>query len=187
MSDDTLETAPQEEFVDGERNDTAERAPKEEFADDEESEDEEPFAQEQEPWNVTWPLHLEPEAFDQLVSDVMDGLPEEWAPILDNMAVVVENEPSTEEAPDEQTEVFGLYRGSFVPAQFLSGGLAGPAMTAPPEIALFQGPLERASVDLDDLRERVRVTLVQETGRRFGLTQEGAEDEEWLDDEDEDE
>lgn len=118
-----------------------------------------------------WP-HLEPEQFDELVTEVMDGLPEEWTPLLENIAVVVEDEPSADEAPDGsggEAVFFGLYRGATAPAQFLGGGLAGPAMSAPPEIALFQGPLERASGDTDELRRRVRETLVQEIGHHFGF------------------
>ena len=140
------------------------------------------------PWIITWPLHLEPEEFDQLVSAVMDELPEEWGLILDKMTIVVDEEPDADERPEEG-EIFGLYRGSFVAAQFLGGGLAGPAMAAPPEIALFQGPLERASADLDDLRERVRATLVGQIGHHFGYEDEdddeSADDaEEWQDHED---
>jgi predicted Zn-dependent protease with MMP-like domain len=120
------------------------------------------------------PVHLEPEAFDELVSEVMDGLPEEWAPLLDNIAVVVEEEPAEDDIPADAPPgmtLFGLYRGVAVPTQFLGGGLAGPAMSAPPEIALFQGPLERASRGLGDLRERVRATLVHEVGHHFGYSE----------------
>ncbi len=119
-------------------------------------------------------VHLEPEQFDELVSDVMDELPREWAPLLDNIVVVVEAEPVAEDIPDDApsgTTLYGLYRGVAVPAQFLGGGLAGPAMSAPPEIALFQGPLERASASLDDLRARVRETLTHEVGHHFGYSE----------------
>ena len=119
-------------------------------------------------------VHLEPEQFDELVSEVMDELPREWAPLLDNIVVVVEAEPAAEDIPDDAppgTTLFGLYRGVAVPAQFLGGGLAGPAMSAPPEIALFQGPLERASASLDDLRARVRETLTHEIGHHFGYSE----------------
>ena len=120
-------------------------------------------------------VHLEPEQFDELVSEVMDELPQEWAPLLDNIAVVVEEEPSEDDLPSDTspgTTLLGIYRGVGVPVQYLGGGLAGPAMTAPPEIALFQGPLERASDSLADLRERVHHTLVHEIGHHFGYSEE---------------
>jgi len=110
-------------------------------------------------------VHLEPEQFDELVSDVMDELPREWAPLLDNIVVVVEAEPVAEDIPDDApsgTTLYGLYRGVAVPAQFLGGGLAGPARSA---------PLERASASLDDLRARVRETLTHEVGHHFGYSE----------------
>lgn len=159
--------------------------------------DEEGQQAEKPPWIITWPLHLEPAEFDQLVSAVMDELPEEWGLILDKTTIVVDEEPDADEVPEGESEVFGRYRRAFVAAQFLGGGLAGPAMAAPPEIALFQGPLERASSDLDDLRERVHDTLVQQIGHHFGYEdededdvaaeQEGDEVDEYLDGDDTDE
>ena len=86
-------------------------------------------------------LHLEPEQFDLLVSEVMDELPQEWAPLLDNMAVVVEDEPAEDDLPagsPADTLLLGCYRDT-APVQLIGGGLTGPAVAAPPEIALFQG------------------------------------------------
>jgi len=131
-------------------------------------------------------LHLEPEQFDLLVSEVMDELPQEWAPLLDKMAVVVEDEPTEDDLPAGSpldTPLLGRYRGT-APVQLIGGGLAGPAVSAPPEIALFQGPLERASSNLDDLRRLVRDTLVQQIGRYLGYSEQPPdEDEERADEE----
>ncbi len=125
-------------------------------------------------------VYLDQEEFDALVAEVLDGLPREWSPLLDNMAVVVDEEPSEDDlrtVPQDAT-LLGLYRGGAVRTQFLGGGLAGPAMSAPPEIALFQGPLERASSNPDDLRERVRHTLVHEIGHHFGYSEDILDEEE---------
>ena len=131
-------------------------------------------------------LHLEPERFDLLVSEVMDELPQEWAPLLDKMAVVVEDEPAEDDLPagaPPDTPLLGRYRGT-ASMQLIGGGLAGPAVAAPPEIALFQGPLERASSSLDDLRRLVRDTLVQQIGRYLGYSEQPPdEDEERADEE----
>src|SRR5881392_3000202 len=132
-------------------------------------------------------LHLEPEQFDLLVSEVMDELPKEWAPLLDNMAVVVEDEPAEDDFPagsPADTLLLGRYRDT-APVQLIGGGLTGPAVAAPPEIVLFQGPLERASSSLDDLRRLVRDTLVEQIGRYLGYAEEPPdEDEERADEED---
>jgi predicted Zn-dependent protease with MMP-like domain len=135
------------------------------------------------------PLHLEPEQFDLLVSEVMDELPQEWAPLLDKMAVVVEDEPAEDDLPAGQppeTPLLGRYRGT-APLQLIGGGLTGPAVAAPPEIALFQGPLERASSSLDDLRRLVHDTLVQQIGRYLGYKEDPPDEDGELADEDEDE
>jgi hypothetical protein len=60
-------------------------------------------------------------------------------------------------------------------------------VAAPPEIALFQGPLERASSSLDDLRRLVHDTLVQQIGRYLGYKEEPPDEDGELADEDEDE
>ena len=128
--------------------------------------------------------HLDPEAFDAFVAEILDELPAEWAPLLDNMAVVVEDEPLEDDLaaqPRHAGELLGRYRGSGGPVRLLGGGLTGPAVAAPPELALFQGPLERASADRDELRELVRGTLVREIGHVFGIGDEDADE----DDEDE--
>lgn len=117
------------------------------------------------------PLHLDQEEFDELVADVMDGLPDAWAPLIDSMTVVVEDEPAEDDLPADadSTDVpLGSYRGSISPVQLIGGGLTGPAATAPPEIVLYQGPLERASGSRDELRALVHDTLVEQVGHHFG-------------------
>ncbi len=126
------------------------------------------------------PLHLDPEQFDELVSEVMDGLPEDWAPLVDTMTVVVEDEPSEGDIPAgaaRAEEPLGHYRGNSAPVQLLGGGLVGPSSAPPAEIALFQGPLERASGSLDELRRLVHETLVHQIGYHFGYRDEAGDDE----------
>jgi predicted Zn-dependent protease with MMP-like domain len=116
--------------------------------------------------------HLEPEQFDELVSDVLDELPADWGSILDNLAVTVEDEPDPGDAatPDEPTgDVFGRFRRSTASIQFIGGGLTSPTPGIPPEITLYQGPLERASATIADLRTHVRETLIREIGIALGF------------------
>lgn len=134
------------------------------------------------------PPHLEPDQFDELVADILDGLPENWSPLLDHINVVVDDEPLDEDLRDgvpAGQDLLGRYRGGSSPVQLLAGGLSGPAVMAPAEIALFQGPLERSSSSLDDLRQLVRDTLVHEIGRFLGMPDEDEDmdDDAYLDDE----
>jgi len=87
-------------------------------------------------------LHLEPEQFDLLVSEVMDELPQAWAPLLDNMAVVVEDEPAEDDRPagsPADTLLLGRYRDT-APVQLIGGGLTGPAMAAHPRSPSSRDP-----------------------------------------------
>jgi predicted Zn-dependent protease with MMP-like domain len=135
-------------------------------------------------------LLIAPEQFDELVSDVLDELPQEWAPLLDNLAVVVEEEPSEEDLraadTDDPDTLLGRYRGRGGVLQLVGGGLAGPAAAAPPEIALFPGPLERAGADTDAIRDLIRETLVREIGRILGVRADADDEYDMSDDADDD-
>ncbi|HEX9699844.1 MAG TPA: metallopeptidase family protein, partial [Acidobacteriota bacterium] len=56
--------------------------------------------------------------FRELVAEALDGLPEEWGELLDNVAIVVEDEPSADDLAelgmdaDEGDELLGLYQGT---------------------------------------------------------------------------
>ena len=60
-------------------------------------------------------MRIPPEEFEALVEQALEGLPEEFAELLENVAVMVEDEPDPEDLealgmePDE--ELFGLYQG----------------------------------------------------------------------------
>ncbi len=60
-------------------------------------------------------MRVPPEEFEALVEKALDGLPEEIAELLENVVVVVEEEPDPEDlealemAPED--ELFGLYQG----------------------------------------------------------------------------
>lgn len=124
--------------------------------------------------------YTELNAFDQLVSEVIDELPAELAPLIDSMAIVVEDEPpeldlASEDVADDGAEPLSQYRGVPGPPALLGGGLTGPAAIAPAEIALFQGPLERASADEEHLRQLVKETLLHELRRHLGMIDDDAE------------
>jgi predicted Zn-dependent protease with MMP-like domain len=148
--------------------------------------------------------HLAPEEFDELVSEVIESLPSEWSQIFDKVTVVVEDEPSDDDlgiddfdledsdledvedvdgdeedaddavgSDDSEQLPLGRFRGFAQPISLL-GGLTGTPPSSPPELALFQGPLERASSSLDELRQNIRQTLIEEIGHFFGVTQDDA-------------
>jgi len=114
-------------------------------------------------------------AFDGLVADALAGIPREFREAMANLAISVESEPSREllaqmdiEPPDT---LLGLYQGTP-----LTERTTGYGNVLPDRILLFQGPLERASEDRDDLIVAIGETLIHEIGHYFGLSEEEIED-----------
>src|SRR5258708_33382037 len=83
-----------------------------------------------------------PEEFEALVEHALDGLPEEFAELLENVAVVGEEEPDPEDLealeiePDE--ELFGLYQGGPLADR---GSFYQAAM--PDRVIIYRRPLLR--------------------------------------------
>jgi predicted Zn-dependent protease with MMP-like domain len=105
--------------------------------------------------------------FQQLVVKALDGLPEDFAAMLDNVAVVVEEEPDPDDLealemePDE--ELYGLYQGVPLPER-------GAGYTALPDrIAIYRGPILRGCRDRREVIREVRDTVIHELGHYFGL------------------
>jgi len=108
-------------------------------------------------------------AFEDLVREVLDTLPEEFAQRLDNVEVVIEDEPSPELLrslglrPQCDT-LFGLYQG--VPLSQRGATFGG---MLPDKISIYYRPLLRAYRTPEQLRREVRRTLIHEIGHFFGL------------------
>lgn len=96
-------------------------------------------------------------AFEDMVGQALDGLPDELGLLLDNVVVLVEDEH-----PDE--ELYGLYEGIPLTERDDYGDL-----TLPDRILLYRLPLCRDSADLDELRHEISVTVVHEVAHHFGI------------------
>lgn len=103
-------------------------------------------------------MHPDPDAFERLVAEAMDAIPEPFASALDEVAVVVEDE-----APREMGRLYGLYQG--VPLIF-GQGFSGQM---PARIAIYRGPLTHDFRDDAALREQVRITVLHELGHHLGM------------------
>jgi predicted Zn-dependent protease with MMP-like domain len=107
--------------------------------------------------------------FRALVSEALDSLPKAIQPYLQNVAVVVEDQPDEEILvdlgldPDLDT-LFGLYTGTPV-------GERGSAHNALPDhIAIYYLPLTDEWADEYHLRREIRRTVVHEVGHHFGFS-----------------
>ena len=115
-------------------------------------------------------MRVSEDEFEALVERALDRLPPEFAELLDNIVVVIEDEPEPElkrdMGMDDEEELLGLYQG--VPF-----GERNSAYSAlPDQVSLYRGPLVRISRDRRELIREVRDTLVHELGHYFGLSDE---------------
>lgn len=113
--------------------------------------------------------------FEQFVKEAVSGIPPTFRRAVQNLAIVVEDEPSEAvlremdiEPPDT---LFGLYQGTP-----LTERTWGYGNTLPDRITLYQGPIEDASEDEDDLVVCIGETLIHELGHYFGLSEEEIEE-----------
>ena len=104
--------------------------------------------------------------FRRLVVRALESIPPEFAPYLDNIAIVIEREPSRGDLRDgrvaDTDELFGLYVG--VPLTDRAGG----APSLPARIVIYQGPLER-HFRPDQIPRQIRKTVVHEVAHHFGI------------------
>jgi predicted Zn-dependent protease with MMP-like domain len=115
-------------------------------------------------------MRMSKDEFEALVAKALDGLPEEFAELLANVAVVVEDEPDPEDLEemdlDPEEELFGLYQGVPHPER-------GSFYSALPDrIAIYRGPILRYCTNRREVIREVRDTVVHELGHHFGLDDE---------------
>jgi predicted Zn-dependent protease with MMP-like domain len=113
-------------------------------------------------------VRIPPKEFEELVARALDGLPEEFAELLDNVAVVVEEEPDPEDLEalgldPEEEDLFGLYQGVPQPDR------DSLYVALPDRIAIYRGPILRACTSRREVIREVRDTVVHELGHHFGL------------------
>jgi predicted Zn-dependent protease with MMP-like domain len=107
------------------------------------------------------PIEVSAERFDQLVDDALDQIPAELASLIDNLVVLVEEEPPEGEPPD----LLGLYDGVALTER--DSRYAGDL---PARILVFRGPLMDYCDSEEQLVEEVRITVVHEVAHHFGIS-----------------
>jgi len=110
------------------------------------------------------------EEFEALVEAALEGLPDEFAELLDNVAVMVEEEPDPEDLEamgmEPGEELFGLYQGEPLTAR-------DTFYTALPDrVIIYRGPILRACENRRQVIREVRDTVIHELGHHFGMEEE---------------
>jgi predicted Zn-dependent protease with MMP-like domain len=117
--------------------------------------------------------------FDQLLEKVLDELPDDVHALLDEVPLIVEDEPSEDllramgiPKSRKASDLCGLQWG--VPLSEKS--VAFPE-TEPPRILIFRGPICRlAGRSREEREHQIRITLLHEIGHHFGLDEERLEE-----------
>jgi predicted Zn-dependent protease with MMP-like domain len=100
--------------------------------------------------------------FEDLVAQALDEVPRELAQLVDNVVVVVEDEP-----PAGEPELLGLYEG--VPLTERDGWYAG---VLPDRITIYRLPTLRICDSPQDVIDEVHITVVHEIAHHFGIDDE---------------
>ena len=113
--------------------------------------------------------------FLQLVNEALTTIPTRFRDAMQNIAIVVEDEPTAEQLSDVGVEppdtLLGLYEGTpLTDRQWADGN------RLPDKVTLFQGPIEDSSADENDLVVAIGETLIHEIGHYFGLSEEEIEE-----------
>lgn len=104
-------------------------------------------------------LELDAEAFERVVVDELDALPDEMVDGLDNIVFVVEDRPE-----DGSLDLLGEYQGVALTERDRYG-----FGELPDRIVLFREPLLAICADLDELKDEIHVTLVHEIAHFYGI------------------
>ena len=115
------------------------------------------------------------EEFERLVADALDTIPRRFREAVRNVAVVVEDAPGPELLEDMGIDppdtLFGLYEGVPLPERDWTHGNA-----LPDRVTLFQGPIEEASQNDNEVVVTIGETVIHEFGHYFGLSEEEIEE-----------
>ena len=106
--------------------------------------------------------------FEELVNAGIEAVPKKFLDLLDNVAIVIADEPTVQQklklGLHSGLSLFGLYEG--VPRT--ERGVNYTAVL-PDKITIFQKPIEEASADAEDLKKIVKNTVWHEIAHHFGM------------------
>ena len=111
------------------------------------------------PDNGRMPVEMERAAFEALVNQALDDIPDELAQLISNVVVLVEDD-----APPDDPTLLGLYDGVALTERYGDYG-----MELPDRIFVFRNPLLDMCESEEELVDEVRITVVHEIAHHFGI------------------
>ncbi len=112
-------------------------------------------------------IEITDEQFKKIVSQAIDGIPPPYIDRLENVAFIIEDEPTPAQSQKLGLRcndmLFGLYEGVPLPQR------QGATKLLPDKITLFKKPLQMVSTDLTELTKHVKKTIWHEVAHYYGL------------------
>ena len=105
------------------------------------------------------PVEMSRERFEELVGEALDEVPAELLKVMDNVVIVVEDEP-----PDGTDDLLGLYEGTALTER--GWDYAG---VLPDRITIYRLPTLRICDTETDVVDEVAITVVHEIAHHFGI------------------
>jgi predicted Zn-dependent protease with MMP-like domain len=108
-------------------------------------------------------------AFEDLVNEAVDSLPDEVQNWMDNVAIVVADWPT----PEHLTRARAVGHGVLLLGLYLGVPKTHRGITygelVPDKIIIFQGPIEQIAHTPEQIRNQVRKTVLHEIGHHLGM------------------
>ena len=116
-------------------------------------------------------VRIRREEFERRVGRALDSLPKEFAELLENVFVAVEDAPAREDLEamgldPEVDDLFGLYQG--VPLSERDVYYSA----LPDRVVIYRGPICRWTATKEEAIQEIRDTVVHELGHHFGMEEE---------------
>jgi predicted Zn-dependent protease with MMP-like domain len=97
--------------------------------------------------------------FEELVGEALDEVPEELLGVMNNVVILVEDDP-----PPGEPHLLGVYEGYALTAR--GWNYTG---VLPDRITIFRRPILRICDSEDDVVDEVAITVVHEIAHHFGI------------------
>jgi predicted Zn-dependent protease with MMP-like domain len=113
-------------------------------------------------------MDVDRNVFRQLVADALDAIPESLGRLMENVAVFVEDWPTTEQLAGRRGTLLGLYEGIGLTRR----SPLSYAGAMPDRITVFRGPMMAMTRTETELTELVNTTVIHEVAHHFGISDE---------------
>jgi predicted Zn-dependent protease with MMP-like domain len=108
------------------------------------------------------PVKMTRQRFEELVSDALDDVPQNLLNLMDNVVIIVEDDP-----PEDDPDLLGLYDGFALTDRGWSY-----SAVLPDRIMIFRNTILSICETDEDVVKEVATTVVHEIAHHFGIEDE---------------